>query len=193
MTDATLSAPEARDPSTGAALYRLVWKWHFLAALYVLPFMLLLSITGGIYLYKPQIEGWLYADRLNVEITGPAQSFEAQLAAVDAAAGLPRVRGVTTYDDPTRSTLIEFNDADKTRSYAWVDPYSADVLAVTPRDETAMRVVKKLHGELLLGETGTKFVELAAHVENNGWAFCIGCGNHQAHGCDCAGDKLVHL
>lgn len=163
MTDATLSAPEARDPSTGAALYRLVWKWHFLAALYVLPFMLLLSITGGIYLYKPQIEGWLYADRLNVEITGPAQSFEAQLAAVEVAAGLTRVRGVTTYDDPTRSTLIEFNDAEKTRSYAWVDPYSAEVLAVTPRDETAMRVVKKLHGELLLGETGTKFVELAAH------------------------------
>ncbi|MEM8801501.1 MAG: PepSY domain-containing protein [Pseudomonadota bacterium] len=165
MTDATASAPQAVDTqsTTGGAFYRLVWKWHFLASLYVLPFMLLLSLTGVIYLYKPQIETWLYADRLHVTAEGPKLSYEAQLDAVEAAVGLTRVRGVTSYDDPTRTTLIEFNDGDKVRSYAWVNPYTGDVLGVTPRDETAMRVVKKIHGELLLGDVGTKFVELSAH------------------------------
>jgi len=163
MTDATASATEDRTNTTGGAFYRLVWKWHFLAALYVVPFMLMLSVTGAIYLYKPQIENWLYADKLNVEIGETRLPYEAQLAAVEQTAGLSRVRGVTFYEDPARSTLIEFDDGDKTRSYAWVDPYTADVLGVIPREETAMRVVKSIHGELLLGDVGTKFVELAAH------------------------------
>lgn len=46
---------------------------------------------------------------------------------------------------------------------AWVNPYTAEVLATAARDETAMRVLRKFHGELLLGDFGTKFVELAAH------------------------------
>lgn len=162
MTDATASPPEVAR-TTGGAFYRLVWKWHFLAALYVLPFMALLAITGAIYLYKPQIEEWIYADRLNVPIGAEVLPFEDQVAAVEARAGITRLRGITTSDRPERSTLIEFNDGDKIRSYAWVDPYTAEVLAVTPRDETLMRVVKKIHGELLLGAFGTKFVELAAH------------------------------
>jgi uncharacterized iron-regulated membrane protein len=144
MTDATASAPTSVQAQTasGGAFYRLVWKWHFLAALYVLPFMLLLSVTGAIYLYKPQIENWLYADKLYVTAEETRLPYEAQLAAVEATAGLKRVRGVTRYEDPTRSTLIEFDDANKLRSYAWVNPYTAEVLGVIPRDETAMRVVK---------------------------------------------------
>lgn len=163
MTDATVSAQPVSHYVTGGALYRLVWKWHFLAALYVLPFMAMLSITGALYLYKPQIEGWLYADLQNVAVSGPVLDYDTQIAALEAQAGITRLRGVTQYDDPTRSTLIEFNDADRVRSYAWVNPYTAKVLAVTPRDQTLMRMVKKFHGELLLGNIGTKFVELAAH------------------------------
>ncbi len=163
MTDATVSAlPESRA-TTGGAFYRLVWKWHFLASLYVLPFMIMLAITGGIYLFKPQIEEVIYASRLNVEATGDTLPYETQVAAVTEAVGIKRLRGVTIEDTPGRTTLIEFNDANNTRSYAWVNPYTAEVLAITPRDETAMRMLKKFHGELLLGSTGTKFVELAAH------------------------------
>ncbi|MEO0831437.1 MAG: PepSY domain-containing protein, partial [Pseudomonadota bacterium] len=162
MTDVSTSAPAASSMTSGA-FYRLVWKWHFLASLFVLPFMAMLALTGGIYLYKSQIEEAIYADRLNVAVGESRQSYEAQVAAVEAAAGVTRLRGVTIEDEPTRSTVIEFDDADKVRSLAWVDPYTAEVLAVVPRDETAMQVLRKFHGELLLGDVGTKFVELAAH------------------------------
>ena len=40
------------------ALYRTVWRWHFYAGLFVVPFILLLSLTGAIYLFKPQIDRW---------------------------------------------------------------------------------------------------------------------------------------
>lgn len=157
------AASAADTPVRGGAFYRLVWKWHFLASLYVLPFMLILSITGGIYLYKPQIESWLYADRLTVAVTGDALPLEDQIAALEDHSGVTRLRGIMVYDDPVRTTRVEFNDADRVRSYAWIDPYTAEVLATTPRDATLMRMLKKFHGELLLGSFGTKFVELSAH------------------------------
>ena len=108
MTDATAPA-QPESYATGGALYRLVWKWHFLASLYVLPFMAMLAVTGGIYLYKPQIENWLYADYMHVTQTGPALPLEIQVDMVRAEHGITRLRGITQYDDPTRSTLIEFN------------------------------------------------------------------------------------
>lgn len=49
------------------------------------------------------------------------------------------------------------------RSYAWVDPCTTEVLGSVARDQMAMQVLRKFHGELLLGDVGTKFVELAAH------------------------------
>ncbi|MEM9812340.1 MAG: PepSY domain-containing protein [Pseudomonadota bacterium] len=161
MTD--ISEPAQADQGQSNSLYRTVWKWHFLAALYVLPFMAMLAFTGGIYLYKPQIEEIIYADRLNVEIGPERAPTEALLAAVDEAAGLRRTRGVTIEDRDGRATVIEFDTEDRVRSIAWVNPYTAEVLEVVPRDAMAMRVLRKFHGELLLGDIGTKFVELAAH------------------------------
>lgn len=163
MTDATAPASSESGRLTGAAFYRLVWKWHFLASLYVLPFMAMLAITGGIYLFKPQIEEWLWADRLNVAVAGKLQSIDAQLVALSAVADVSRIRSIKAEDRPGRSTIVTFDDADKTRTYAWINPYTAEVIATQPRDVTLMRMVRKFHGELLLGKTGTKLVELAAH------------------------------
>ena len=163
MTDSSFQEEQSRADVTGSLLYRLVWKWHFLASLYVLPFLLMLSLTGGIYLYKPQIEAWFYADAFNVTPAAEMLSYEEQVAAVEATAGITRLRGVTIYDDPARSTKIEFNDANKVRSYAWVNPYTGAILKVAARDNMPMRVLRKFHGELLLGSFGTKFVEVAAH------------------------------
>jgi uncharacterized iron-regulated membrane protein len=41
-----------------AALYRMVWRWHFYAALYVLPLVVVLSLSGALFLFKPQVERW---------------------------------------------------------------------------------------------------------------------------------------
>mgnify|MGYP003608572640 CR=1 FL=1 len=34
----------------------LAWRWHFYAGLFVIPFMILLSLTGIVYLFKPQLD-----------------------------------------------------------------------------------------------------------------------------------------
>lgn len=68
------------DPE-GAALYRTIWRWHFYAGLFVLPFVLILSVTGSIYLFKPQIDRWEERAWRGLGTEG-AVSPDAQLAAV---------------------------------------------------------------------------------------------------------------
>ena len=41
--------------------YRALWRWHFHAGMFCIPFVLVLALTGSIYLFKPQIDA--FADR----------------------------------------------------------------------------------------------------------------------------------
>ncbi|WP_204268454.1 PepSY domain-containing protein, partial [Escherichia coli] len=50
------------------ALYRAVWRWHFYAGLLCLPFLILLSATGALYLFKDEINGTLLAHRSVVAV-----------------------------------------------------------------------------------------------------------------------------
>jgi iron complex outermembrane recepter protein len=46
--------------SPQTALYRAVWRWHFLAGLLSLPFLLNVAVTGSLYLFTPEINHILY-------------------------------------------------------------------------------------------------------------------------------------
>ncbi|MGD9544270.1 MAG: PepSY domain-containing protein, partial [Methylocystis sp.] len=41
-----------------AALYRMIWRWHFYAGLFCLPFVTVLALSGAVYLFKPQIDAF---------------------------------------------------------------------------------------------------------------------------------------
>src|SRR5580704_2212497 len=46
--------------SSSGSLYRAVWRWHFIAGLLVLPFLVMMAITGGAYLFKPELDHLMY-------------------------------------------------------------------------------------------------------------------------------------
>lgn len=46
--------------------YQWIWRWHFYAGVVFAPFLLVLAITGGIYLFKAEIEHKLYEDWYDV-------------------------------------------------------------------------------------------------------------------------------
>ncbi len=56
--------PTTESPSN--RFYRTVWRWHFYAGLFVIPFMLILAITGIIYLFKPQLDAAMYPNLMFV-------------------------------------------------------------------------------------------------------------------------------
>ncbi|MBS0583085.1 MAG: PepSY domain-containing protein [Proteobacteria bacterium] len=48
-------AADSGDAVRASSLYRAVWRWHFVAGLLVLPVLVLLAVTGGLYLFKPEL------------------------------------------------------------------------------------------------------------------------------------------
>jgi hypothetical protein len=59
-------AEPAESPRPDGALYRAVWRWHFYAGLLCLPVLVLMAVTGGLYLFNKEIEGLVYRDLLQV-------------------------------------------------------------------------------------------------------------------------------
>ena len=67
------------------SFYNLAWRWHFYAGLFVAPFMILLALTGIIYLFKPQLDPLLYDHLLTVTPTHHGLSADEQLSRVQTA------------------------------------------------------------------------------------------------------------
>lgn len=154
-----------RSPENGVAtrrqrVYRLIWRWHFYAGLFCLPFIVWLSITGMIYLFKPQIEPLLEQRYAHVTTRLP------QPASAQVAAALKAVPGgvLNAYELPTSrdaATRVLVGKGPQIIR-VFVDPSSLRVLHVVGESDRFMRVIFYLHGELLLGTAGSMVVELAA-------------------------------
>ena len=145
-----------------ADAYRTVWRWHFYAGLLCIPFVLWLSLTGGVYLFRPQVEALI--DRSYAQVAadaGPRRS-----PAAIAAAAVAAVPGATLHryqlpDTPTQAVQVIIGRGPvETRVY--VHPASLAVLKTVGEQDRLMRVVFRLHGELLAGNPGSYLVELAA-------------------------------
>ena len=140
--------------------YRAVWRWHFYAGLFCIPFVILLSVTGAIYLFKEEIEARLDAPVDSLSITRREPIAEQVRVAVAAFPGatfqsyeLPRT--------PTSATRVLLSDGGETRR-VYLQPETLAVLTSTLERDRLMRVMFRLHGELMLGDRGSNIVELAA-------------------------------
>lgn len=57
-------ATGARKPARAPGpLYSAIWRWHFLAGLLCAPFILMLAVTGLLYIYKDELNDLVFADR----------------------------------------------------------------------------------------------------------------------------------
>ncbi|MDV6329348.1 PepSY domain-containing protein [Asticcacaulis sp. 201] len=141
--------------------YRMFWRWHFYAGLVCIPFIVILSITGPIYLFKPQIEAAIDAPYDHLPFAGAPQSAQAMVAAATAAVPGARFKTMEVRPDPhDAARIIVVKGGEKTRVY--VHPLTLQVLKQVPEDARFMAVVKDIHGELFAGRFGQVIVELAA-------------------------------
>lgn len=159
--DARRAPASAGSASAG---YRTLWRWHFYAALFVMPFLVVLAITGTLYCFQPQIEPLLYPHRLVVEPrTTPRLDEDALLARARAA--MPAdARAVTASIDrrPDRSAEFIFRGASGDKQSVYLNPYTGEVLGTLSVEHRLMQVDRMLHRKLLLGKTGELLMELAA-------------------------------
>jgi uncharacterized iron-regulated membrane protein len=141
--------------------YRAVWRWHFYAGLFCIPFVVVLAISGSIYLFKTEIESWIDRPYDRLEVNGhPATAADQVRAALAAVPGST----LDAYELPqaadSAARVIVNRDGRAIRVY--LHPESLEVLKTVREDDRFMRVLFRLHGELLMGNRGSALVELAA-------------------------------
>lgn len=142
------------------SIYRTLWRWHFYAGLFCIPFVLTLSISGAIYLFKPQLDALANRPYQNLVVSGERSSADAQIGA--ALAAFPD-SGFTSYQLPEaddQAVVITVLDQGRQR-LVYVHPYSLKVLHSVVAEEQFIRQVRTFHGELLVGAVGSVLVELA--------------------------------
>ena len=143
-----------------------LWRWHLVAGLVVCPFAILLAITGSIYLFKPQIDGY---EEATINALAPAgatlssniapSTHIKNLLADQPQSQLKRL----ILDQPAdRSVEIELQNTQGENRIYWIDRVSGQVLASKNSDQRFMQRIKKLHSELLMGNIGSYVVELMA-------------------------------
>lgn len=144
------------------SIYRAVWRWHFYAGLIVAPFMLILSVTGAIYLFNDEINDVLHAEK---RIVAPHEATEPLSRLVAAAeAGVPggKATRIDTWSAPDRSAQVFVTAGDGAALRVFVDPGTAKVLGSYVYERTLVGFADRFHGSLMLGKFGDGIVELAA-------------------------------
>lgn len=162
----SMTDPSGADaPDKGAVranpLYFAIWRWHFYAGLFVVPFLLMLAVTGFFMMWFTAIAPE-YGDRLVVEPAAAhltlADQQQAALAAVPGATGLA---GYTAPYDAATPALFSVMGADGAEQVVALDPYRGDVLRITPDGATWNAFAEEIHGSLLIGKAGDRLIEIA--------------------------------
>ncbi|MFA7601899.1 MAG: PepSY domain-containing protein [Novosphingobium sp.] len=144
------------------SLYRTIWRWHFYAGLFVIPMVLILALTGTVYLFKPQVDRWEERNFRNLPVAGavmPGAQVKAALAALPGARfqsyRLPEAEGDAAL------VLVGLPDAPGGAREVFVSP-QGEVVGVLDPARRIIQTARDIHGQLLLGRRGSWIVELAA-------------------------------
>ncbi|MGC3836271.1 PepSY-associated TM helix domain-containing protein [Moritella viscosa] len=144
--------------------YFLTWRWHFYAGLFVIPFMLMLSLTGLVMLFDDEIEFSRYQSML--EVTPEASTLTISRQMENVLSAYPNA--MVTQFIPAKSTDLANRFSIKLESgqtlFVTVNPYNGEVLGTIDRSDSWYELANDIHGTLLLGDWGDYLIEIAASL-----------------------------
>ena len=149
------------------SFYNLAWRWHFYAGLFVAPFMVLLALTGIIYLFKPQLDPLMYGHLLTVPAAEHALSADEQMQRAQAAFPQGKISKYLPPADATASAQFVMHDGGREVT-VFDHPYRGTVLGEQDAKNNLQAIARALHGELMIGTLGDRLIELAA-----GWGVML--------------------
>lgn len=166
------SAEEAGISSTSSLLYHAIWRWHFYAGLLTLPFLIMMATTGGLYLFKDELNRVLYGSYINVaSATSTMLPADALIAKANAA--LPG--SVTAYVPPSaadRAAQIRIATQDGAKTMVYVNPYDGTVIGQLEDGNAAnspfMMLMRKLHSLDYFGWFTNRIIEVVG-----GWTMIL--------------------
>ena len=185
----TINTPtEIARRAASRKFYQLIIRWHFFCGLLFIPLIIVISISGCIYLFEDEYEEFMYEDMLF--ITPQEKTLPASALVSIASQALPdmKVSHFKMSGDANRSSEIIFKEKAKhqhkpaqismewagdgpekvpmvmnrERTSVFINPYNGEILGTINSSDRLMSFMKDLHGNLLTGKVGTKFVELTS-------------------------------
>ena len=161
QADAIRAPREGADTRT-SKFYFAAWRWHFYAGLYVIPFFIMLAVTGLGIMWSSLLEG-RDGEYRHVEVLDQTQPLSLQAQAAQAAFpdGTMKEYIVPIRDDTVALFRVATEDG---QMMAAVDPYTATVIDTFPRRQFWYQFFEDIHGELMLGVTGDRLIEIAASL-----------------------------
>lgn len=151
-----------QSPGSAPQLYGRLWRWHFFAALIVIPFVLWQSVTGALYLWHWELAKITHPQLVEVAASPERASYEQQLAAVLKHQPRDRLQAIELSDDRTRSTAFFFRDANGLPYPAFTDPHSGEYLGHIESTHWLRGLSRGLHGGWPIQPWGSYLLELGA-------------------------------
>lgn len=156
---------ETNAPAGAQKLYFAAWRWHFYAGLYVIPFLLMLSLTGALIVWFTAVAPE-YGDRIGLTPSGTPLSVTQQIEVAVAAHPGSMADKYVTPIDAAKPALVRLQTPEGARMLA-VDPYSGRIAADRPEAGTWNDWLTDIHGTLLIGGdggAGDVLIEIAASL-----------------------------
>ncbi|WP_025743352.1 PepSY-associated TM helix domain-containing protein [Aquimarina pacifica] len=141
-------------------LNKWLWKWHFISGIISLPFILILSITGIIYLFKADYDAPRQKHIKEVVVTGTPLTLQKQWEIVKKEAKKQPTAMIMPTATNRATEFVSGRFSHKKSTY--INPYTGTISGTISPKDSAMFTVRKLHGELLMGTFGTKIIEAIA-------------------------------
>ncbi|MET0658017.1 MAG: PepSY domain-containing protein [Steroidobacteraceae bacterium] len=143
-------------------LYARIWRWHFFAALIVIPFVLWQSVTGVLYLWHREIAALAYPELVRVIPDSRAATVESQLAATLAHHPREHLQSIVVPNDPAASTTFFFEDSNALPYPAFTNPHTGEYLGYVASTRWIQGLSRGLHGGWPIKPWGSYLLELGA-------------------------------
>ncbi len=128
--------------------WRSVWRIHFYAGMFAMPFIVLMAVTGLVILYTQPIQDLTEDDLRTVPDRGAWVSFDEQEQAVERVFPDEPVLSMTVPADGGHTTIFGTDDGTEVGRLVFVDPYSAEVLGLRSAGGGVVGFANRLHGFL---------------------------------------------
>ena len=153
-----------RDKAAAAAdkFYFAAWRWHFYTGLYVIPFFIILAVTGMAMTWIAFIDG-RDGERMTVSVANAPLPVSAQAEAALAAVPGGALRQYVAPRAENLASIFRLDQEGSARLLV-VDPYTAQVMDEFPRRSGWYDLMDNIHSDLLLGVTGDRMIEIAASL-----------------------------
>lgn len=155
-----------RQQTELSGAWRAVWRWHFYAGVLVLPFLMLMALTGGLYLFKAEIDGVAYHRMARVAPAEQRLPADRWVAAAETRTGGEATSFVVPAG-PDEAVRVNVDLPDGARRTVFVNPHDGRVTGVTAFGGV-MELVKGLHSLSIVGGWANYLVEIVA-----GWALVL--------------------